>query len=180
MFKGLRCTECHKQGHTPYTIALDPVLFDCEVTVGETTFNKKQGRVISAKINVCRGSGDIFYESEARRARLEYAEADRARTAKEQRRRGLVANLKEATSPMTDAFGTLEQIESLASQWLFPTQAPHTSRPAFLWLVCHGECPRRVTEYGSGWALWRIIRQAAGSCTRHLIWAAMRCRPGSC
>lgn len=111
----LSCTKCHKQGHTPHTIALDPLLFDRKVTDGGVSFNKKPPRVMSACFYVCQGSGDLFNQREARRAREEYAANDRANEAKGRRRRGLVANLTAATSPAADAVGTLEEIESLAS-----------------------------------------------------------------
>lgn len=48
-FGYLRCKKCHKQGHRPQTIALDPLLFDRMISDGGVNFNKKQRKSMSSR-----------------------------------------------------------------------------------------------------------------------------------
>ncbi|KAK1863677.1 hypothetical protein I4F81_006231 [Pyropia yezoensis] len=109
------CKKCHKPGHNPQTIALDPQLFDRKVTAGGVTFNKKARKTMSGRFYVCDASGDAFYGSEARRARDEYASIDATREVRAARRRSLLANFVASATPVGTAISTLQAIESPAS-----------------------------------------------------------------
>jgi len=84
---------CLNPGHTPLTIALSPLLFQCEIMQDGVIVKKRNKKKLSAKVyDVCSRSGQALFESQLRHALENYQRTNDSRRAHTARWQSLVTN----------------------------------------------------------------------------------------